>query len=251
MSQVDFFRGSEAKGKKEITVENYEIIKKVLSNIRFKKSLNEDWQVANVTLEEVPLVHFECASVILGIPEKFRSYLLWQLGYGDWQQILMLDGRPIPTSMSLIDGISGAHEIFKQTNKLSHGQAAKAWETKLLPEKDSYNGITYDATEQIKRAISAYFSSKIGKQLNLIDQYRDRISHVILSGGSSKDEHVVEILRHELEAEGLKLITIQQIMEKNDLPIKDPSFATIAGISKNATLSIDIGNSYVKSGLRV
>ena len=248
-SQLEFFRGKSARGVSTLTEENVEIVKNTVSKIEFKHHPDEDWKVCNLSIREVPQVYFETACVAMGIPQRYKTYLIWQLGFGDWQQLAVIDGKPEPTSMELVDGIHGAYKIFEQKTGLSKSQTKIAWEQGQIPEVGGYNGKKTDASKHIIQSLGGYFNNRIGSMLNLIDPWRDRISHVVLAGGSSKDNKVLEVLSQEVEAEGLKVIPIFKIMEAENLPIKDPSFATILGLMSKADLLIDIGNSFIKVGV--
>lgn len=249
-SQIEFFRGKDRPGVKTLTEENYKLVRDAVKSIRFKHDLNEAWKTCELTIKETPVVNFEAEAVVKGLPDRYQTYLLWQLGFGDWQQLAMIDGRPEPTSMTLIDGVSGAYEIFEQRTGLSKANVRKAWSEEKLPEKNAFSGAKESAVELIYQCLRSYFHSRIGFQLNKIDKYRDRIAHIVLSGGSSKDNKILEVIGQEVEAENFRLIPIQKIMEQENLLIKDPVFATILGLIKQVDFAIDIGNSYIKTGVK-
>lgn len=248
-SQIEFFRGKDRPGVKTLTEENYRLVREAVKSIRFKYDLNESWKTCELSIRESPIVNFEAEAVVKALPSRYQTYLLWQLGFGDWQQLAMIDGRPEPTSMNLIDGVSGAYEIFEQRTGLSKANVSKAWSEELLPEKNAFSGAKESAIDLIYQCLRSYFHSRIGFQLNKIDKYRDRIAHIVLSGGSSKDNKILEVIGAEVEAENFKLIPIAKIMEQENLALKDPVFATILGLMTSVNFAIDIGNSYIKTGV--
>lgn len=249
-TQMEFFRGKNNEGVTLLTEENTSLIKKTTEKIRFKYKINDPWLECCLDITETPIVNFETVAVVKGLPPRYKTFVLWQLGFGDWQQLALVDAVPDPTSMTLIDGVEGALNIFQEKTGLSKSQAYDSWISGEIPEVGSYNGKKESAESIIFSCLKSYFNNRIGPLLNNIDRYRDRIHHVILSGGSSKSNQVLEALAGEIEAEGLKLIPIAKVMESENLEIKDPLFATILGLSSQAEFSIDVGNSYIKTGVR-
>ena len=240
----------EKKGVRHVTSDQEKLIRETLSHIEFKHSLDEDWKVCSVLFDQKPIVQMEPIAVARAIPKKYKTYLLWQLGFGDWQQIAMLDNKPDPTTLKRVEGLQGAYRIFEQKTGISVGQARNAWETGLIPAANGLQDEKVSAKDLILQCTNSYFNTMVGSLLNEVDKNRDRIEHIILSGGSSKNKMVVDVIRQAVESEGLKLHLIESIMKKDELGLRDASYATIEGLQHLADLCIDVGNNYIKLGAR-
>lgn len=243
-------RWREKPGDQYVSPEQEKIIRSTLEKVEFKHAMDEEWQTCSISFRERAFVQMECVAVARSLPvDHYRTYLLWQLGFGDWQQLAMIDGKPIPGSMLRVDGIQGAYNIFEAKSGLSKGQARDAWEKKIIPEKGGMNGKSESAQQAILSSTSSHVNKMIGVLLNQIDSIRDRIHNIVLSGGTSRDRMVVEIIREAVASEdNLNLYLIEDIMKEEGLGVKNASFATVAGLNTLAPLCFDIGNNFIKLG---
>jgi hypothetical protein len=245
---LDLFR--DGPGKVHLNAENEALFVETISEIRFKVgSSDANWKLCRVRLKEPTYVVHECQSVALAIPNQLKNYFGLQLGHGDIQQWVILDGRPMRQALIRREGIAGAKRKFAELTKLSTAEAERAWILNYMPKTGGMNGETVDCTKEKKQAMSLHFSPIIGEFVNAIDPYKDRIRNGILSGGGARDEMVCAFLKAEVEAS--KHFTLHKI---NELPVKDercddPIFTCVQGLLSKASLALDIGNNSLKVGL--
>ena len=103
-------------------------------------------------MDESAFVYSEIQAVAASIPPQLKTYVLWQLGHGDLQQVVVIDGKPQTSTLSQAEGIAGAINKFATLAGLSEGEALKAWHSNTVPEKNGMNGRRIDATKYKKIA---------------------------------------------------------------------------------------------------
>jgi hypothetical protein len=144
------------------------------------------------------------------------------------------------------EGISGAVKKLSEILNLSSAEADRAWRMNTIPKMDGMNGERVDCTSEKKRALTEHVNSIIGKLLNSNDPYRERTKNIILSGGGAKDDLVFQVLKREVEIDGLyKLHKISDLPFKNE-NCSDPSLTCVMGLLEKGDLGLDVGNSFLK-----
>lgn len=236
--------------------ENYNLLSKILKDIRFKeKSNTSEWKTCRVVLEEPAFIFLEVQAVSMVIPKGLKSYILWQMGHGDLQQVVLIDNRPQSSTLAQAEGLIGAIDKFAQMTNLSESQAIQAWQSNTLPTNEGMGNERKDASQFKQKAIQGYYNEVFASLMNKTEKYKERATNIILSGGAVKDNMFVGALKKEIEADG-----IFELHNINDLPIKDercndPSFTCVYGLLQGArdagikskVLALDVGNSYLKS----
>lgn len=249
---LDYFR--DGAGKTILNDESQRILIETISEIKFKTASNiSPWKICRVEINDPARVYAEIQAVSASIPSPLKTYVLWQLGHGDLQQVVIIDGKPQSSTLCHAEGISGAISKFATITGLSESEALKAWHLNTIPEKDGMNGLRIDASKQKAIAINKYYNEVFASLINKNEKYKERATKIVLSGGGAKDDMLVSLLRKEVESDG-----IYKLFKINDLPIKDircddPSFTCVHGLTSIAAqfqsskiLALDIGNSYLK-----
>ena len=249
-------RFRDKQGSINLSKENKELLETAISEIKFRKgNTNSPQKILRVKLAIEPTVYFETQAVTFCIPQNLKTYALWQMGHGDKQQAVLIDGRSATNALQRVEGLAGAIKRFAQNTGLSEAESLKAWQLGTKPEADGMNGKRIDCENEKRIAAREYFSNSVSKLLNSMQDYKERIRNIILSGGAAKDEIAVEILKEEVESTGwYKLHTI------NNLPVKDercedPLFVCAHGLAsapfvqqfEGKRLGLDVGNFALKS----
>jgi hypothetical protein len=233
------------------------ILRETLKLIRFKTSVNSRaWKECRVEILGRPFAFHELAAVSAVIPKtKYRNYVLWQLGHGDLQQVVFVDGTPMPETLQRTEGVSFAvKKLGELLNLPNQALADIAWRNENFSAFGEINGKTNECLTEKKKAIRSYFSQQvIGKFINVIQPYKQKSPNVILSGGGAKDKVLVDVLREEVENLGYKFWPIDKIpsietlgKSQQDL-LSDPLYTCVEGLCTKASLGIDVGNSTLKS----
>jgi hypothetical protein len=235
--------------------EQRELLRSTISDIKFKTSVDSEWKRCRVTLTEEPKVYHELAAVTFVIPkEKYRNFILWQLGHGDLQQIVFVDGQPVLDTIMRTEGLNYAiknlGEILGITNQ---SLAEMAWLNEYTQIQGEMNGKTISCVEEKVRATRAYFNQQVlGKTLNRAQPYKHKVSNVILSAGGAKDAVFVRTLCEEVEKIGYQFWPINTLKGADSLDsaqqkkLADPRFTAAEGLKTKAELALDIGNSALK-----
>jgi hypothetical protein len=235
--------------------EQKDMLRATVSDIKFKTSVDSDWKHCKVRIIDEPKVYHELAAVSFVIPkEKYRNFVLWQLGHGDLQQIVFIDGKPMLDTIMRTEGLSYAiknlGEILQITNQ---SIAEMAWINEHTQIAGEMNGKTVPCIEDKVRATRAYFSQQVlGKTLNRVQPYKHKVSNVILSAGGAKDSLFVQTLREEVEKIGFQFWPIHNLKGMDVLDatqkerLMDPRFTAAQGLRTRADVAIDIGNSALK-----
>jgi hypothetical protein len=236
--------------------ENETLLSEIVKDIRFKTKTNiSEWKSCRITLEKPTFVFLETQAVFNVIPPQLKSYVLWQIGHGDLQQVVLIDGRAQTETIAQAEGLIGAISKFASNLGISEAQAIKSWHTNILPNSEDMQNVGIDATPYKIKAIKSYYNEVFAALLNKNEKYKEKVKSIILSGGAIKDGIFVDCLKQEIESEG-----IYKIHKINDLPIKDircenPSLTCVYGLMQGARLltpkgkilALDLGNSYLKS----
>ncbi len=235
--------------------EQKELLKSTIADIKFKTSIDSAWKHCRVKLTEDPKVYHELAAVAFVIPkDKYRNFVLWQLGHGDLQQIVFVDGQPILDTIMRTEGISYAIKKLGENLGIQNQSLAEmAWLNEFTQTAGEMNGKTAACVDQKIKAIRAYFNQQVlGTTLNRVQPYKHKVSNVILSAGGAKDNLFVQTLREEVENIGYKFWPINQLKGIDTLDaaqqekLSDPRFTAAQGLKTKAEVAIDIGNSALK-----
>lgn len=223
------------------------ILADIVRNIEFREHPLAPVQSCQVEITASEIL-YETQAVLQSVPSTLRSYVLWQLGHGDLQQITMYDGRPIPTTHARVEGLSSAIRDFARYVELPMADAVNAWQSGQRYRNDSLELDTADVYEEKQRAIREYFATATQDLLNLNEPYRQRSVAIVLSGGGAKDPMVVDCLREEIESGNhYRLFVVSELPGQAE-ELKDPAFTCVQGLLKSADLALDIGNSSLKTG---
>ncbi|NRA66569.1 MAG: hypothetical protein HRU19_18920 [Pseudobacteriovorax sp.] len=231
----------------ELDPEQLAILQNTVSEIEFRTHPQAESQFCHLTIGNVKML-YETQAVLQAIPPTMRSYILWQLGHGDLQQITMFNGRPIPTTHARVEGLSSAIRDFAEYISLPIADAMIAWQTGQRTKQDSMQDETMDVFEEKQRAIREYFATATQDLLNLNEPYKQRCVGIVLSGGGAKDPMVVDCLRDEVESGGhYKLFSVTDLPQAAET-CSDPVMTCVQGLLKSSQLALDIGNSSLKTG---
>jgi hypothetical protein len=215
-----------------------------LKEINFKVGSSESpIKTCRVTLvpnKDVPVL-YETEAVTEVMPKQANSYLLFQIGSGDWQSVVVVDRKIVHSTQSRVQGIAGAEAKLAELLGLSVVETKKAWLTGTRPNGDLESKPVSCQIEKT-RAARAHISENLPKLLNSMDGYKDRLGALVISGGAVKDPAFIK----ELIAEIPGSITAFTIDNPN-LGTIDPVFACAEGIyAQKVSCALDIGNSYLK-----
>ncbi|MGY3805519.1 hypothetical protein ACWNT8_15750 (plasmid) [Pigmentibacter ruber] len=222
------------------------LLKETVANIRFKeKSTDSSWKNCEVIIQEEPTIAYEFLASMLNIPLEAKTFLYWHIGHGDWQQASRVDGKNLPDSYARVEGLAGAIQVFSEQQNLSSSEAIKSWQLGSMPEVSGMNGKRIDCLREKELAARQFIRSVVGELLNKNTRYKDRAKNIIVSGGASKDDVFMLILKEIAKGNGYNIILMTELVE--DI---DPTFSVVSGLSKLKSnykhVSIDIGNSSVK-----
>lgn len=251
----------EGAGKTNLSSEMLSLLKGTVSEIKFKNnSKNEEWKICKINFAQQPQVYSELASVFNAMPAKYKSFAIWQLGYGDFQQAVFIDRIVRPDAFFNTEGIAGAVSILERVLSKKYGngitistaEAEKAWIEGSIPEIGGMNGIRIDINEIKEKCAEEYIDSLVGQAINKFTKYRDRVKVIVLSGGGSKDDLFYKVLKENIEQKGLIVHKLSDLDEKN-IYFEDPSFSCVGGLVRAVSgfenpVGLDLGNSYLKSG---
>ncbi len=245
-------------GSIKLSKENKELLEEHLNEIKFRRgSSDSPIKTCKINIQNDPTVYFETQAVTHCLPTQFKNYVLWQIGHGDLQQTVLIDGKPVKNALQRVEGLSGAIKRFAKNTKLSEAEAVKAWQMGTRPESDEMNGKRIDCSNEKRIAAREYFSHSINKLLNTMQDYKDRVKNIILSGGASKDPVAVEILKEEVEQTGWYKLHVINNLSVKDEKLEDPVFVCAYGLAnapimqqyEGKRLGIDVGNFALKSVL--
>lgn len=225
------------------------ILKSTLSSIKFKKGdWKSDWKECSVDIQGEPKAYYEYQATLFSLPMPISTGLVWQTGYGDFQQILMLRGRPVPETICRTEGIIGAIKIFAESLGLSTDRAIIAWESEEIV---GLSGTIRNLKEAKKSALTYWASSNIAKLTSLYAPFAKEFDVAIVSGGPIKDATVWEVLIGELNRNGISFYPISELPEQlaGNHEAIDPSFSAVEGLLTRAELAVDIGNGRLKAGV--
>lgn len=222
------------------------LLKETVSIIRFKDSATDsNWKTCEVKISEEPIIAYEFLASMLNIPSEAKTFLYWHIGHGDWQQATRVDGKNLPDSYARVEGLAGAIQVFGDLQGLSSSEAINSWQLGTMPEKIGMNNKRIDCLKEKEAAARQFIRSVIGELLNKNSRYKDRAKNIIVSGGASKDEVFMSILKEISKGNGYNIILMTELVEEID-----PTFSVVSGLSKLKSnykhVSIDIGNSSVK-----
>jgi len=251
---IDRFRTN--KGSVSLSAEARQLLVETLSEIRFKKGRSDAaWKTCSVQFADEPRVYFEYQAVFEALPDDIKSCLIWQMGYGDWQQSLIIDRRPMRDSGKRTEGLSGAVKLFAKRLGVAFGDAVVAWETELIPDRNAgsgLNGVTKNCRAEKIDALRHWIGAGLGELLPSIEQWRTRFKSCIVSGGLCKDETFWKVFTEELSGQTFKLHRVHELPEqfRNDRT-QDSSMAVVHGLLRKGTLALDPGNGRLKAGVRL
>ncbi|MFW7379166.1 MAG: hypothetical protein ACOH5I_10195 [Oligoflexus sp.] len=227
--------------------EQKRILEELVRDIEFKEHPLGEVLHCKVELETVQIL-FETQAVLQAIPSDLKSFVLWQLGHGDLQQVTLYDGRPIPTTHRRVEGLSSAIRDFAVYTNLALADAVNAWQSGQRIRSDQMNGDMVDVFAEKQRAIREYFATVTQDLLNLNEPYKQRSVAIVLSGGGAKDSMVVDCLRDEIESGGHYRLFVVDELPTRSKECQDPLFTCVQGLLRVADLALDVGNSSLKTG---
>jgi hypothetical protein len=250
---IDRFRS--AKGSVTLSTEARASLNEALSEIKFKTGRSDSsWKTCNVKFQDEPRVYFEYQAVFEALPENIKSCLIWQIGYGDWQQSLIIDRRPMKDSGQRIEGLSGAVKIFAKKTGLAFGDAVVAWEKERFSDRNAssgLNGIQKDCRAEKMEALRHWIGAGLGDLLPSLEQWKTRFKSCIISGGLCKDETFWQVFKEELSGQTFNLYRVNELPEQfQSTKISDSSMAVIHGLLEKGNLALDPGNGRLKAGYR-
>lgn len=251
---IDRFRAS--KGSVALSPEARQMLVETLGEIRFKTGRSDaPWKVCRIRFEDEPRVYFEYQAVFDALPEEVKSALIWQIGYGDWQQTLIIDRRPMKDSGQRIEGLSGAVKLFAKKTGLAFGDAVVAWEQEKYSDKaasSGLNGVQRNCRAEKIDALRHWIGAGLGDLLPSIEQWRTRFKSCIVSGGLCKDETFWSVFKEELAGQSFNLFRVHELPEhfRNERT-NDAAMAVVQGLLRKGTLALDPGNGRLKAGVRL
>ncbi len=222
------------------------LLKETVSIIRFKEnSTDSNWKTCEIKIQEEPTIAYEFLASMLNIPNDAKTFLYWHIGHGDWQQATRVDGKNLPDSYARVEGLAGAIQVFGDLQGLSSSEAINSWQLGTMPEKIGMNNKRIDCLKEKEAAARQFIRSVAGELLNKNARYKDRAKNIVVSGGASKDEVFMSVLKEISKGNGYHIFLMTELVE--DI---DPTFSVVSGLSKLKSnykhVSIDIGNSSVK-----
>lgn len=251
---IDRFRAS--KGSVALSADARQLLVETLSEIKFKTGRSDSkWKYCRIQFEDEPRVYFEYQAVFEALSEEVKSCLVWQIGYGDWQQTLVIDRRPMKDSGQRIEGLSGAVKLFAKKTGLAFGDAVVAWEQERFSDKSAssgLNGIQKECRAEKIDALRHWIGAGLGDLLPSIEQWRTRFKSCIVSGGLCKDETFWSVFKEELAGQPFNLFRVQDLPEQfRNERTTDSAMTVVQGLLKKGTLALDPGNGRLKAGVRL
>lgn len=250
---IDEFRAH--KGSTALNDEAVDMLAGVVKEIKYKVgSSDSPTKTCRVSLKPDESVHvlFETEAVCRVIPKKAKTYLLMQIGGGDWQSVVVVDGNMMHNTHSRVEGVSGAQKKLASLLKLSRAETQEAWISETRP--NGMGGKRECCIVEKTRAANAYIFEQIPGILNNIEGYTDRIKAVVVSGGAVNDETFMSQLKEEMP-QSLRVFTIKELhaaSSDDESTEIDPVFACAYGLaSLGVSAALDIGNSHLKGVFNV
>lgn len=233
------FRGDDSANLSE---KNEVLLASYLKDIKFKTGNSvAEWKHCKVEVEAPSQALYEYQASILSLSERFSSGLFWQLGFGDFQQVLLLDGRIMPEATVQCEGLIGAIRLFAGKLGVPVDRAISAWESETMAT--NLKGTPIDVSDIKRESLSHWSSGVLGKLNANYAPFIHEFENAIVSGGPVRDETVWTVLMSEINTNGLNFFPI------SELGTVDPLFSSVIGILENSTLAIDIGNGRLKAGV--
>lgn len=238
------------KGSSELNPVSRGALAAALKEIKFREGRSDaQLKVCRVTLvEDKPTpVLYETEAVSKVMPVQARSYLLCQIGCGDWQSVAVVGGKVMHHTHQRVPGVSGAEAKLQDLLHLSRSETKRAWLRGERPSKSMASDFV-SCEEEKRRAARAHIAESLPSILNSLEGYHDRISAVVISGGAVHDEVFMEQLKAELPST-LTPFTLSdlKILDFDQENMMDPVFACASGIkSLGVSVALDIGNSHLK-----
>ena len=232
-----------------------ELMLDTTQEIKFKKNRSdEQWKILKMTPQDDIRVFYEYQAVSLSIPADIKSFILWQIGYGDWQQTALVQRKPMNDASHRLEGLSGAVKLFAKKSGLAFGDAVEAWRTEVMPDANAdsgLNGKTVSCKTLKENCLRHWIGAATGDLLPTIEQWRTRIKNLIVSGGLAKDETFWRIFQEEMQGQSLKLWRYHELPEKFSMDTRDSSMSCVYGLLKRADLALDPGNGRLKAGVKI
>ena len=248
--------------KNALSDDHFDTLAEAVKEIRFRVgNTGATTQVCRVKLrqEEVPVL-YETQAVYNVIPTRAQTYALFQIGGGDWQSMLVVDGKPRIDTHKRVSGLKDCVANLRRDLSLQLATAEKAWHEEKKPSNT--DGINESGKDQgwvccksdKARIINNHIFTNLPDLINTFRDYPDRIKSIIVSGGAVHDDTFLEVLREQVPNK-YKIFTIVQfrVSEPDDADVlMDPSFTCAFGIqSTGVKVGLDIGNAYLKGVFNV
>jgi hypothetical protein len=232
----------------DLNIDATKALADAIKEIRFREgSTDGAIKTCRVSLvENKPVaVLYETEAVTRIMPPQAQSYLLNQIGSGDWQSCCVIDRKVQHQTHRRVQGISGAEQKLKDILGLSLVETKKAWMKGQRPDGTLASEVVSCEAEKA-RAARAHITEQLPSLLNSLDGLHDRIGAVVISGGAVHDEAFIAQLKKEIPS-NLVTITLKDLKISDGDGELDPSYACAMGIqSLGVSVAMDIGNSFLK-----
>lgn len=246
-NQIQKFR--EHRGATTLNEADFVKLQDVVKSIKFRVGRSDaPIQTCEVKLKAVPVpVFYETEAVAKVMPDYAKTMMLFQVGGGDWQSLIVIDGDVQQQTHTRAVGLNAAIEQLGKDLGLSKKEALRAWMTNTKPS-DGLRGEPVDCVSEKSSAIRQHISINLSKIIASTEGFQDRLQAVVVSGGAVHDELFLNVLKEELPSDyTMYSVSDMELMEPNGKKLMDPSFTCAFGIkSTGCDVALDIGNNYLK-----
>lgn len=246
-NQIEKFR--ENRGATTLNREDFARLKKILEKIQFRVGSSvSPIQTCCVKIKENPVpVLYETEAVMNIMPDYAKTMMLFQIGGGDWQSLISVDGEIQHQTHTRAAGLNGAIDLLGVELGLGKKESINSWMSEKKPSKD-LNGTEEDCIAEKTRAIRQHIVTQLPILLGSTEGYQDRIRAVVVSGGAVHDGLFMELLKSEMPSDyHVYSVNDMQLMEPGGKKLMDASFGCAFGIlSVGCDIALDVGNNYLK-----
>lgn len=242
----------ESMSKNVLNKDDYALLESLVKEIKFRDGRTDaPVQICNVTLKrEKPVpVLYETEAVRNVIPKEATTYAIFQIGGGDWQSMLVVDGEICVDTHTRVAGVNNCITKLAEHLDVSPKTADKAWFTNTKPNPNGgIDNQWIDCTADKAKVIRGFISAQLPQLLNSFEGHKDRIKAIVISGGAVNDDTFINILKDEIPQK-LRVHTFHdfECMEPNGGKLMSASFTCAFGIyAHGVDVGLDIGNAYLK-----
>lgn len=246
-NQIEKFR--ENRGATTLNREDLTKLKQVLSKIQFRVGSSiAPIQTCCVTLKEKPVpVLYETEAVMKIMPDYAKTMMLFQIGGGDWQSLISIDGEIQHQTHTRAAGLNGAIDLLGIELGLGKKESINAWMTNKKPSR-ALEGTEEDCVSEKTRAIRQHIVTQLPTLLASTEGYQDRIRAIVVTGGAVHDELFIELLKSEIPSDyHVYSVNDMELMVPGGKKVMDASYGCAYGIfSSGCDIALDVGNNYLK-----